>query len=123
MRKKILDLIDIYCNSEIADFSGHQLYTRLQDMVNALGYHLECEYGRGVTRDTFSNVYLSISVYDQYNETVEIYDEGCLSASTELVMIDKKERIRFLTWEDEDFIDSIHWMTRLLQKLKCDNDQ
>lgn len=118
MQKKILDLLDTYCNAEIADFRCHQLYTELSNMANELGYHLECGHGRSLN-DRDCNVYLYIHVYNQNKETVEVFDEGELSASTELVVIDRKERIRFFSWDDEDFVDSIHWMIRILQKIKC----
>ena len=121
MDKKILDLLTVYCNSEIADFRCHQLYTELQAIVDELGYHLECECGRGGTKDLSNNVYLSVSVYSQDNTAIEIYDEGLLSASTELVMIDKKDRIRFSSWNSADFLDSVHWIMRMLHKLKCGN--
>ena len=120
MKKKILDLLDTYCNSEIADFRRHQLYNELYDIAKELGYHIKCEHGRGSNcRDL--NVYLSICVYNQDKEAIEIFDEGELSAATELVVIDKKEKISFLSWDDEDFVDSIHWIIKMLQEIKRNN--
>lgn len=121
MRKNVLDLLTMYCNAELADFKCHQLYTELQAMVDKLGYHLKSECGKGSAKNYSRYVYLSISVYNQDNDLIEIYDEGYLSAATELIEIDKKERIRFLSWNDEDFVDSIHWIIRMLQKQKCSN--
>lgn len=117
MKKNVLDLFDMYCNAEIADFKCHQLYAELCNMANGLGYYLECGHGRSLN-DLDRNVYLNISIHNQNKNIVEVFDEGALCASTELVVIDKKERIRFLSWDDEDFVDSIHWMLKMLQEMK-----
>lgn len=46
------------------------------------------------------------------------YDEYVhLNAATRIIEIDKKERIKFSLWEeDEDFIDSINWASKELKK-------
>lgn len=117
MKKNVLDLLDVYCNSEIAEFKSHQLYAKLCNMVKGLGYDLECGYGRSLN-DRDRNVYLYICIHNQNMEIVEVFDEGELCASTKLIVIDKKDRIRFFSWADEDFVDSIHWMIRLLQEIE-----
>ena len=63
-------------------------------------------------------MYLNICIHNPNKEIVEVFDEGMLCASTELVVIDKKERLRFFSWSDEDFVDSIHWIIRMLQEIE-----
>ena len=57
-----------------------------------------------------------MSIYNQKDEIIEVYDEGVLVASTILVLVDKKEKIKFFSWTDEDFIDSLRWIIRTLKK-------
>lgn len=64
----------------------------------------------------YKNFYLSVSIYNQKDEIIEVYDEGVLVASTILVLVDKKEKIKFFSWTDEDFIDSLRWIIRTLKK-------
>lgn len=118
MKENVFDLLDTFCNNEMADFMDHKLYYMLQSMTNELGYRLICKYGYGKEKRDSRNVYLSISVNDHNNVPIQIYDEGDLSASTELIKIDKRERVSFFAWNDEDFVDSIHWMIRMLREIK-----
>ncbi len=119
MNNNLCSLINAYCEAERSDFESHELYIELYDIASEMNYTIKCEYGKGATKDVSRNLYLCISIYDHDNQCIEIYDDGFLSASTELVLIDRKGRIRFCTWDDEDFLDSIHWMIRKLQEIKC----
>lgn len=46
------------------------------------------------------------------------YDEFVrLNAATRIIAIDKKDKIKFYSWEeDDDFIDSINWVVKELGK-------
>ncbi len=46
------------------------------------------------------------------------YDEFVrLNAATRIIAIDKKDKIKFYSWEeDDDFIESINWVVKELEK-------
>ena len=63
-------------------------------------------------------LYLGISVVDKQGETVvvDMLDYEHLSYATNIVEIDRKGRISFHSWmEDEDFIETIEW---IIEELK-----
>jgi len=114
----LLKILSIYCENEVNDFKNNQLFIELNNLVYKLNFTLVCECKKGIDINNKSkNIYLSISIYNQNKEIIEIFDDGYLSASTLLFSIDKKERIKFFNWNDEDFIDSLNWIIKNLSKL------
>lgn len=117
MNENLIKALSLYCNSEIANFENSELFIEMQNLVKELNYTLVCDYGKELDNKKSENLYLSITIYDSKNEIIEIFDDGFLVASTMLVLVDKKQRLKFFSWEDEDFIDSLNWIIRNLKEI------
>ena len=60
------------------------------------------------------NFYLTITIFNTNNKEIEIFDEGSLTAITLLVEVDNKQRVRFFSWSDDEFIDDLKWIVKHL---------
>ena len=118
MNENLLKILHIYCNDEINNLKENALFTELQSLVNELNYTLICDYGRATDNKKSENLYLGITIYNNNNEIIEIYDEGFLSVSTMLVEVDKKHRFNFLSWQDKEFVEDLNWLINQLKLLK-----
>lgn len=94
------------------------MYIKLQNLVEELNYNLACEYGRELDNKKSENLYLSITIFDDKNEMIEIFDKGFSTASTLLVWVDKKHRYKFLSWKDEEFIEDLNLLIKELENIK-----
>lgn len=115
MNENLLKILSIYCNSEIDNLKKNELFVKLQCLANELNYTLVCEYGKELYNKKSENLYLSITIFDDKNEMIEIFDEGILTASTLLVLADKRCRYKFLSWKDEEFIEDLNWLINQLE--------
>ena len=118
MNENLLKVLSLYCNNEIENLKISELYIKLQNLVDELNYNLACEYGKELDNKKSENLYLSITIFDDKNEMIEIFDEGFLTASTLLVWVDKKHRYKFLSWKDEEFIEDLNWLIKELENIK-----
>ena len=118
MNENLLKILSLYCNNEIENLKNSELYIKLQKLVEELNYILVCEYGKELNNKKSENLYLSITIFNDKKEAIEIFDEGFLTASTLLVLVDKKYRYKFLSWEDEGFIESLNWLIKELENIK-----
>ena len=118
MRKNIEETLHFYISNEINSFNQSSLCSKLFDLVNQLGFHIECSFGCGDNNS--KDIYFSFLVVDNNGEGVPAgeYDEFAhLNAATLIIAIDKKDKIKFYSWEeDDDFIDSINWVVKELEK-------
>lgn len=118
MNENVLNVLSLYCNGEIEHLKESDLFIKLDKLVEELGYVLVCEYGKETNNKKSQNLYLSITVFDDKNEMIEIFDEGFLTSSTMLVLVDKKYRFQFFSWEDEEFIGDLNWLINQLELIK-----
>lgn len=118
MNQSLYNALSFYCANEIENFKSNEIFINLQNLVKELNYTLVCEYGKEYEAEESGNIYLSITVLDDKNEMIEIYDEGFLSASTLLVSVDKKHRYKFISWDDTEFIEDLNWLISQLTKTK-----
>ena len=118
MNENLFNVLSLYCNNEIENFKNSELYMKLQKLVDELNYILVCKYGKELNNKKSENLYLSITVFNDKNEEIEIFDEGFLSAGTLLVWADKKHRYKFLSWKDEEFIEDLNWLIKELENIK-----
>lgn len=121
MTENLPRVLSIYCNYEINNLKKNELFIKLNNLVNELNYILVCEYGKELNNKKSENIYLSVTVYDDKNKTIEIFDEGFLTASTILVWVDKKYRFKFFSWEDEEFVEDLNWLISQLEIIKKQN--
>ena len=89
MNENLLKLLSLYCNNEIENLKISELYIKLQNLVVELNYNLTCEWGKEIANKKSGNLYLSITILNDKNEIVEVFDEGFLTISTLLVCVDK----------------------------------
>ena len=118
MSENLLKVLSLYCNNELENLKNSEVYIKLQKLVNELNYILVCEYGKELNNKKSENLYLSITVFNDKNEAVEIFDEGFLTVSTLLVLVDNKYRYKFLSWKDEEFIEDLNWLIKELENIK-----
>ena len=118
MNENLLKVLSLYCNNEIKNLKNSELYIKLEKLVDELNYILVCEYGKELSDKKSDNLYLSITIYNDKNEIIEIFDDGFLTASTLLVLVDKKHRYKFLSWQDEEFIEDLKWLNKKLENIK-----
>ena len=118
MNENLLKILSIYCNDETDNLKNNELFIKLQNLVKELNYILVCEYGKELGNKRSENLYLSISIYDSKNEMIEIFDEGFLTASTILVLVNKKYGFKFFSWQDEEFIEDLNWLISQLEIIK-----
>ena len=118
MNENLLKAVSIYCNNEIEDLKSSESYIKLTKLVDELKYNLVCVYGKENDNKKSENIYLSIQILDDKNELIEIFDEGFLTASTMLVLVDKKHRYKFFSWRDDEFIEDLNWFIKELENIK-----
>ncbi len=118
MNKNLTNILHTYCKNEILNFKNNEIYNVLLNLVTDLNLTLVCEYGQEKDNKKSQNLYFSVSIRNENNEIIEIFDDGYLTAATMLISVDRKERIKFFSWEDEDFIDSLNWIIESIKKLK-----
>lgn len=117
MNENLLKVLSLYCNNEIENLKNSELYIKLQKLVDELNYILVCEYGKELDNKKSENLYLSITIFNNKNEVIEIFDDGFLTVSTLLVCVDNKHRYKFLSWQDEEFIEDLNWIIKQLKIL------
>ena len=117
MIDNLIKAVSLYCDNEEKDFKNSEWYIKLQKLVDELNYKIVCDYAKVAYKKTES-IYLGVQIFNEKNENIEIFDEGYLSYSTILVLIDKKSRYKFFSWKDDDFIDSLNWFIKELEIIK-----
>lgn len=118
--------LDFYCKNEIRSLKESNFLSRILLLSKLLDYDVDLSVGEAldVKESKYPKIiYLSVSVLDKEKNIVLInpVDNEHLTDATKILEIDKKERVIFFTWqEDEDFIESLKWIAKELQKL-CSN--
>ena len=118
--------LEFYCKNEIRSLKESNFLSRILLLSKSLDYDVDLSVGEAL--DVKENkypkiIYLSISVLDKEKNIVLVnpLDNEHLTDATKILEIDKRERVIFFTWqEDEDFIESLRWIAKELQKL-CNN--
>lgn len=118
MNENLLKALSLYCNNEIENLKNSELYIKLQKLVDDLNYILVCKYGKELDNKKSENLYLSITIFNNKNEVIEIFDDGFLTVSTLLVWVDNKHRYKFFSWQDEEFIEDLNWLNKKLENIK-----
>lgn len=127
MNINIVKSLDFYCKNAISSLKESDLLSRILFLSKSLDYDVDISVGEAldVRESKYPKVvYLSVSVLNKEKNIVLIntVDNEHLTDSTRILEIDKKKRVYFFTWqEDEDFINSLKWISKELQKL-CNND-
>ena len=110
--------INFYCNNELESFKSSEYFLRLTQLVEALGLKVECSFGFAPDNKKYIYLYFDI-IDDKGNLICANNDEfDALGYSTCIVSIDRKNRFKFYSWQDdEDWIDSVKWNINELVKM------
>ncbi len=119
MNENLLKVLSLYCNYEIENLKNSDLYIKLQNLVEAINYKIIYKCYKVYDNKEIEKIYLNLTIYDDKNEMIEIFDEGFLIDSTLLVLGDRKLRYKFFSWKDDDeFIDGLNWFIKELDSIK-----
>lgn len=114
MNENISETLNFYCQNEINRLKQNDLYVSLSEKVETLGLKLTCDFGKEKDSTISNKLYISISILNKKDEIIEIWDEGFLTIATILVLIDKKGKIMFFSWKDNEFLKDINWIINQL---------
>lgn len=90
MKKNLDDTLNYYCKKELEEFVSSSIYSKLNKLVESHRLNLKLDFGNAVDEKD-KNLYLGLSVSDKNGNLIEIFDEGFLTVSTMLIMVDKKK--------------------------------
>lgn len=99
-----------YCEKIKQNFLKSDLLKQINHLIREKNLYLEIETGKSII-PSINNYYLSLEIKDSNNNLYETY-EGGLSISTPLILIDKKMKFSFLDWQNEDFLNDVHWLIK-----------
>lgn len=116
MERNLKDTLKYYCEKEIEMFVSSSIYSELSKLVESHKFSLELNFGNA-NEEKDKNLYLSLSVFDKNGNLVEIYDDGFLTTSTILIMVDKKDRFKFFSWQEEEFIEDLNWIIKKIKEI------
>ncbi|MBQ6783349.1 MAG: hypothetical protein IJP63_05045 [Acholeplasmatales bacterium] len=115
---KILDeTLKYFANQMTDDFKKSDIYKNFYLEATNLNCKIKVDWGKSDNLKD-SNIYLGIIFCDEYDKTLEIYDEGEMSASTSIIEVDKKNRYYFSHWHKDDFVKDIIELINTIKKLK-----
>lgn len=120
METSVKDTLKYYCELEIEKFNSSSIFSILNELVKSQELNLKIDFGKAKDKKD-KNLYLSLSIHNKNGQLVEIFDEGFLTTSTMLVIIDKKDRYKFLSWQDDEFIEDLNWIIKQLNILAKNN--
>ena len=115
--------LNLYCENEILSLKESNFLSRILFLSKSLDYDVDLSIGEAldVKKSKYPKIiYLSVSVLDKEKNIVLInsVDNEHLTDATKILEIDRKKRVSFYTWqEDEDFIESLKWIAKELQKI------
>ena len=117
METSVKNTLKYYCELQIVEFNSSSIFSILSELVESQELKLKIDFGKAKD-DKDENLYLSLSIHDKNDELIEIFDEGFLTTSTMLIMIDKKERFKFFSWQDDEFIEDLNWIIKQLREFR-----
>ena len=117
METRVKNTLKYYCELQIVEFNSSSIFSILSELVESQELKLKIDFGKAKD-DKDENLYLSLSIHDKNDELIEIFDEGFLTTSTMLIMIDKKERFKFFSWQDDEFIEDLNWIIKQLREFR-----
>lgn len=116
LKQNLDDTLKYYCKKELEEFVSSSIYSKLNKLVESHRLNLKLDFGNAVDEKD-KNLYLSLSVFDKNGNLVEIFDDGFLTTSTTLIMVDKKDRYKFFSWKGKEFIDDLNWIIKNIKEI------
>ena len=123
MNKILEETLDFYKMKEMDSFKNSLIISELNELAGSLSLSVNCFIG--TPEKDLRHIYLACSVVDQNGNAVPADEENdfCdIGYSICIIEKDKKERIKFFSWEDVDFLESVQWaINQLRQKVHKKN--
>lgn len=116
LKQNLDDTLKYYCKKELEEFVSSSIYSKLNKLVESHRLNLKLDFGNAVDEKD-KNLYLSLSVFDKNGNLVEIFDDGFLTTSTTLIMVDKKDRYKFFSWKGKEFIEDLNWIIKNIKEI------
>lgn len=122
--------INFYCTKELESFKSSEYFLKLTQLVDSLGLKIECSFGfcdymKKIYHGKIDFIYFYFNIIDDKGNGINTNDDddgGALGYSTCIVSIDRKNRFKFFSWQDdEDWIESVQWNIEELEKMVKDN--
>ncbi len=127
MNQSIKQCLDFYCEKQVEELKSSDYFAEISSLAKSLDYLPDVVVGEvmDAKKDKYPKiVYLSFSIVDQQKNAILVDFIDCehLSDATRIIEIDRKRRVKFFSWQDdEDFIDSLKWIVKELKKIKKTN--
>ena len=127
MNQSVMQAIDYYCKNEIEILKNSEYFLEIDSLAKTLSYSIDISIGEATNakQDKYPKIiYLSFSTIDQQGKIVLVdsLDFEHLTDATEILEIDRKNRVKFFSWQDdEEFIESLKWIIKELRKKQNKN--
>ena len=110
-----------YSTNEMDAFKKSEYFSKIYLLAHNDGFYVNCSVG--YAENNVRETYLGIEITNADGEIIVVdeKDYSHLCAATCIISIDKKDRISFLPWTDEDFIDSLEWIICELKNIDSIN--
>ena len=121
MNQNAKQTIEYYCKKEIQTLKVSEYFAKISTLTNSLGYMIDISVGEtnDEKKDKYpKTIYLSFSIIDQQGTIalVDLLNFEHLTDATRILEIDRKNRVTFFSWQDdEEFIESLEWITKELK--------
>jgi hypothetical protein len=127
MNQSIMQTLDYYCKNEVQTLKNSEYFLEISFLAKLLGYSIDISIGEAMDakKDKYPKIiYLSFSTIDEQGKIifVDSLDFEHLTDATEILEIDRKNRVKFFSWQDdEEFIESLKWIIKELRKIQNKN--
>ncbi|MBQ7761527.1 MAG: hypothetical protein IJ400_05680 [Clostridia bacterium] len=127
MNQSVMQTLDYYCKNEIQILKNSEYFLEISSLAKLLGYSIDISIGEAMDakKEKYPKIiYLSFSAIDQQGKIilVDSLDFEHLTDATEILEIDRKNRVKFFSWkDDEEFIESLKWIIKELRKIQNKN--
>ncbi len=122
MNQNARKILESYCENEIHTLKKSEYLIEICTLAKSANCVIDISFGQAmhIKQNKYPKVvYLGVSVLDQQGKTIIVdeLDFEHLSDSTKILEIDRKNRVKFFSWqEDKEFTESLHWIAKELRK-------
>ena len=103
-------------NYELKKLSKNKQFVEIENLAKQLGFSINCYCD--FSPENSRQLYLGFSVLNKKGEIIEVEEKNYLCPSTLILEIDRKNRIKFYSSDNEDFLDSLNWVIKELKGIK-----
>lgn len=101
--------IEHYCQSELNDFTNSSIYSEISLLTEKMDLRLLVTTEKN-PHEKDDMIFLYITITNKLGEVLNVFDDGFMTYQTELTKVDRKNRVKFFSWRDKDFIETLVWI-------------